>query len=65
MVREKYGVLASTPVSPLLGYFGPDTTQVIYFNKLPKGGHCAAWGQPAFFVSDVRAAFKSLRTIDL
>jgi pimeloyl-ACP methyl ester carboxylesterase len=35
---------------------------LIYFNKLPKGGHFAAWEQPAFFVSDVRAGFKSLRT---
>ncbi len=36
--------------------------KLIYFNKLPKGGHFAAWEQPAFFVSDVRAGFKSLRT---
>jgi pimeloyl-ACP methyl ester carboxylesterase len=36
--------------------------KLIYFNKLAKGGHFAAWEQPAFFVSDVRAAFKSLRT---
>jgi pimeloyl-ACP methyl ester carboxylesterase len=36
--------------------------KVIYFNKLPKGGHFAAWEQPAFFVSDILAAFKSLRT---
>jgi pimeloyl-ACP methyl ester carboxylesterase len=36
--------------------------KLIYFNELPKGGHFAAWEQPAFFVSDVRAAFKSLRT---
>ena len=36
--------------------------KLIYFNKLPKGGHFAAWEQPAFFVSDVSAAFKSLRT---
>jgi pimeloyl-ACP methyl ester carboxylesterase len=36
--------------------------KLIYFNKLPKGGHFAAWEQPAFFVSDVCAAFKSLRT---
>jgi pimeloyl-ACP methyl ester carboxylesterase len=35
--------------------------KLIYFNKLPKGGHFAAWEQPAFFVSDVRAGFKSLR----
>ena len=36
--------------------------KLIYFNKLPKGGHFAAWEQPAFFVSDISAAFKSLRT---
>src|ERR1700722_4000641 len=36
--------------------------KLIYFNKLPKGGHFAAWEQPAFFVSDVRGAFKALRT---
>jgi pimeloyl-ACP methyl ester carboxylesterase len=36
--------------------------KLIYFNKLPRGGHFAAWEQPAFFVSDIRAAFKSLRT---
>jgi pimeloyl-ACP methyl ester carboxylesterase len=36
--------------------------KLIYFNKLAKGGHFAAWEQPAFFVSDVRAGFKSLRT---
>ena len=36
--------------------------KLIHFNKLAKGGHFAAWEQPAFFVSDVRAAFKSLRT---
>ncbi|MGA2129250.1 MAG: epoxide hydrolase family protein [Xanthobacteraceae bacterium] len=35
--------------------------KLIYFNKLPKGGHFAAWEQPAVFVSDLRAAFKSLR----
>jgi pimeloyl-ACP methyl ester carboxylesterase len=35
--------------------------KLIYFNKLAKGGHFAAWEQPAFFVSDVRAGFKSLR----
>jgi pimeloyl-ACP methyl ester carboxylesterase len=36
--------------------------KLIHYNKLPKGGHFAAWEQPAFFVSEVRAAFKSLRT---
>jgi pimeloyl-ACP methyl ester carboxylesterase len=35
--------------------------KLIYYNKLAKGGHFAAWEQPDLFVSDVRAAFKTLR----
>ena len=35
--------------------------RLIHFNKLPKGCHFAAWEQPAFFVAEMRAAFKSLR----
>jgi pimeloyl-ACP methyl ester carboxylesterase len=35
--------------------------KLIYYNKLPKGGHFAAWEQPQLLVSELRAAFKSLR----
>jgi pimeloyl-ACP methyl ester carboxylesterase len=35
--------------------------KLIYYNKLPKGGHFAAWEQPEFFTQELRAAFKSLR----
>ncbi len=35
--------------------------KLIYYSSHPKGGHFAAWEQPALFVSDVRATFKSLR----
>ncbi len=35
--------------------------KLIHYNKLPKGGHFAAWEQPALFVQEVRAGFKSLR----
>ena len=35
--------------------------KLIYYNKLPKGGHFAAWEQPQFFTEEMRAAFKSLR----
>ncbi|WP_315824022.1 epoxide hydrolase [Paraflavitalea speifideaquila] len=35
--------------------------QLIYFNKLSKGGHFAAWEQPQLFTTELRAAFKSLR----
>jgi pimeloyl-ACP methyl ester carboxylesterase len=35
--------------------------KLMYYNRLPKGGHFAAWEQPALFASEMRAAFKSLR----
>ena len=35
--------------------------KLMYYNKLDKGGHFAAWEQPDLFVREVRAAFKSLR----
>jgi pimeloyl-ACP methyl ester carboxylesterase len=35
--------------------------KLIHYNKLPKGGHFAAWEQPESFTMEVRAAFKSLR----
>jgi pimeloyl-ACP methyl ester carboxylesterase len=34
---------------------------LIHYNKLPKGGHFAAWEQPEFMTSEIRTAFKSLR----
>jgi len=35
--------------------------KLIYFNKLDKGGHFAAWEQPTLLVQELRAGFKSLR----
>jgi pimeloyl-ACP methyl ester carboxylesterase len=35
--------------------------KLIYYNKLEKGGHFAAWEQPELFTQEMRAAFKSLR----
>jgi pimeloyl-ACP methyl ester carboxylesterase len=35
--------------------------KLIYYNKLSKGGHFAAWEQPQLFAEEMRAAFKSLR----
>ena len=34
---------------------------LIYFNKLDKGGHFAAWEQPQLFSEEVRAGLRSLR----
>jgi pimeloyl-ACP methyl ester carboxylesterase len=36
--------------------------KLIYFNKLDKGGHFAAWEQPALFTGEMRAAFRALRS---
>ena len=35
--------------------------KLIYYNKLDKGGHFAAWEQPELFVAELRTGFKSLR----
>jgi pimeloyl-ACP methyl ester carboxylesterase len=35
--------------------------KLIYFNKLDKGGHFAAWEQPKLFSEEVRAGFRTLR----
>ncbi|HET8623271.1 MAG TPA: alpha/beta fold hydrolase [Gemmatimonadales bacterium] len=35
--------------------------KLIYYNKVDKGGHFAAWEQPQLFAAEVRAAFRSLR----
>lgn len=35
--------------------------KLIYYNKLEKGGHFAAWEQPQLFVSELRAAFEPIR----
>ena len=34
---------------------------LIHYNRLPKGGHFAAWEQPQAFTEEVRTAFRSLR----
>ena len=36
--------------------------KLIYYNRLDKGGHFAAWEQPALFTTELRAAFRSLRS---
>ena len=35
--------------------------QLIYYNKVDKGGHFAAWEEPELFAAEIRAAFRSLR----
>ncbi len=35
--------------------------KLIHYNRLPKGGHFAAWEQPKLFSEELRAGFRSLR----
>lgn len=35
--------------------------KLIHYNRLPKGGHFAAWEQPELFTQELRASFKTLR----
>jgi pimeloyl-ACP methyl ester carboxylesterase len=35
--------------------------KLIHYNKLPKGGHFAAWEQPQFLSEEIRVGFRSLR----
>jgi len=37
--------------------------KLIYLNKLDKGGHFAAWEQPKLFTEELRAGFRSLRSV--
>ena len=36
--------------------------KLIHYNRLPKGGHFAAWEQPKLFSEEVRAGLRSLRS---
>ncbi|WP_205519534.1 hypothetical protein [Pyxidicoccus caerfyrddinensis] len=37
--------------------------KLIYYNRVDKGGHFAAWEVPDLFASELRAAFRSLRQV--
>jgi pimeloyl-ACP methyl ester carboxylesterase len=39
----------------------PRFAKLVHFNELPKGGHFAAWEQPAAFVDELRATFSKVR----
>jgi pimeloyl-ACP methyl ester carboxylesterase len=36
--------------------------KLIYYNKVPKGGHFAAWEQPQLYSQEIRAGFRPLRS---
>src|SRR5215208_1177107 len=50
--------LTNTAVSSARLYW---ENRLVYYNRLAKGGHFAAWEQPQLFAQEIRAAFRSLR----
>ena len=34
---------------------------LVYYNKVDRGGHFAAWEEPELFSTEIRASFRSLR----
>lgn len=36
-------------------------SKLVHYNRLPKGGHFAAWEQPKYYSEEIRAGFKTLR----
>jgi pimeloyl-ACP methyl ester carboxylesterase len=35
---------------------------LVHYNRLGKGGHCAAWEQPELFAEELRVWFRSMRS---
>lgn len=48
-------------VTPVRRWMEDRYTDIRHWNEMPKGGHFAAFEQPALFIHDVRAFFRGLR----
>jgi hypothetical protein len=61
-------ILAAVSVFPGENYQAPRSWteqayhKLIYYRQVEKGGHYAAWEQPELLSSELRAAFRSLRS---
>ncbi|MEV6273197.1 epoxide hydrolase family protein [Kribbella sp. NPDC051936] len=66
-VKGIKNVPVAVSVFPTELYPAPETwarkafPNLIHYNRLPKGGHFAAWEQPKLYVSEVRTGLRSLR----
>jgi len=49
-------------VPPVRRWMEPVFRNIRHWREMPRGGHFAAFEQPALFVDDVRAFFRGLRT---
>jgi len=48
-------------VTPVRRWMEDTYTDIRHWREMPKGGHFVAFEQPALFVEDVRAYFRTLR----
>ena len=48
-------------ISPVRRWMAPDFPNIQHWTEMPRGGHFAAFEQPALLVEDVRAFFRPLR----
>ena len=48
-------------VSPVRRWMAPDFPNIRHWTEMPRGGHFAAFEQPALRVDDVRGFFRPLR----
>jgi len=48
-------------VPPVRRWMAGSHTDIRHWSEMPKGGHFAAFEQPALFVDDVRTFFRTLR----
>lgn len=48
-------------VTPVRKWMAPRYRNIVHWREMPKGGHFAAFEQPALFVEEVRGFFRTLR----
>src|SRR5688500_3903262 len=64
---RKVAIPVAVSVFPDEIYAAPESwarqayAKLSYFNKVDRGGHFAAWEQPALFTKEIRSAFKQFR----
>jgi pimeloyl-ACP methyl ester carboxylesterase len=69
-IDKEISLPVAITVFPEEVYRAPETwarrayPNLTYFNEVDKGGHFAAWEEPDLFASELRAAFRSLRSVN-
>src|SRR5262249_7926195 len=66
-MTDEISLPVALTVFPGETYRAPETwarrayRNLIYFHEVDRGGHFAAWEEPALFATEIQAAFRSLR----